>query len=301
MFEKLRAQVESFFDMFSKVEVKGKTFDRVLDDLRLILLENDVAFEVADHICQTLRERVESITVPRFSDMADPVKRTLKDILIEVLDSGGTVDLLGTVESKRKLNEPTVLVFVGINGTGKTTTVAKVARLLSKNRYICVVSCSDTYRTGSIEQVEEHARRIGVKTIKHQYGSDAAAVAFDAINYAKSHGVHCVLIDTAGRIQTDRNLMQEMSKIIRVAGPDLVIFVGDALAGNDAVLQALEFTKFVRVDGSILTKMDADAKGGSAISIAYATKKPIIFLGVGQGYDDLVPFDSRLLVARILG
>jgi fused signal recognition particle receptor len=163
-----------------------------------------------------------------------------------------------------------------------------------------VVACSDTYRTGSIEQLEMHAKRIGVKSIRHDYGADAAAVAFDTINYAKSHGIDVVLIDTAGRMQTDTNLMKEIEKIARVTNPDLTIFVGDSLAGNDAVSQAKEFTRYVKIDGSILTKLDADAKGGSAISIAFITKKPEIFLGTGQSYDDLATFDPHSLVSRII-
>jgi fused signal recognition particle receptor len=145
-----------------------------------------------------------------------------------------------------------------------------------------------------------HAKRIGVKSIRHDYGADAAAVAFDTINYAKSHGIDVVLIDTAGRMQTDTNLMKEIEKIARVTNPDLTFFVGDSLAGNDAVSQAKEFTRYVKIDGSILTKLDADAKGGSAISIAFITKKPVIFLGTGQSYDDLATFDPHFLVSRII-
>jgi fused signal recognition particle receptor len=300
LFEKLRTHINGFLEKISKSELKGKPLDKLLEEFKLILVENDVALPVADQICVMLKERVERLTIPRFSDPREPVKSILREVLLEILKSGGEANLLKIIEEKRLSKEPTTIVFVGINGTGKTTSIAKVAQLLLKNGFSIVLACSDTYRTGSIEQLEEHATRLGVKMIKHKYGADAAAVAFDAINYARSRGINVILIDTAGRMQTDRNLMEEMKKIVRVSNPDFVIFVGDALAGNDAVSQAEEFIKYIRVDGSILTKLDADAKGGSAISIAYITKKPILFFGVGQKYDDLIAFNPNLLVDKIL-
>jgi len=247
-----------------------------------------------------MKERVETTPVPRFGNKAEILESILSEVLKDVLNAGGRIDILEEIQKKRGTGQPTVIIFVGINGTGKTTTIAKVANFLQKKGFSVVVSCSDTYRTGSIEQLETHARRVGVRSIKHKYGADAAAVAFDTINYARSHGIDVVLIDTAGRMQTDRNLMKEIEKIVRVTSPDFTIFVGDALAGNDAVSQAEEFIKYVKVDGSILTKLDADAKGGSAISIAYVTKRPIIFLGVGQRYEDLAAFDSDILVSKMI-
>ncbi len=300
MFDKLRTHMESFLDKFSKTEIKGKELDRLLEEFKILLVQNDVALEVAEHICQIMKQKVEETPIPRLGDRATILKSILRTVLTDVLNSAGRLDILERIERKRGTGQPAVVIFVGINGTGKTTTVAKVANLLQKKGFSVVVSCSDTYRTGSIEQLETHAKRVGVRTVKHKYGSDAAAVAFDTINYARSHGIDAVLIDTAGRIQTDKNLMKEIEKIVKVTSPDLTIFVGDALAGNDAVSQAQEFTKYVEIDGSILTKLDADAKGGSAISIAYVTKTPIIFFGVGQGYDDLTAFDSDTLVARML-
>jgi fused signal recognition particle receptor len=169
-----------------------------------------------------------------------------------------------------------------------------------KKGFTTILACADTYRTGSIEQIDEHARRLGVKTIKHTYGSDAAAVAYDTINYAKAHGTDTVLIDTAGRMQTNRNLIDEMKKIVRIAQPDLTLLVIDALTGNDAAEQAAIFSKAVPIDGIILTKLDADAKGGSAISVSSITGKPVLFMGVGQEYDDLLPFDPKFILNRIL-
>jgi len=301
LFERLRSHVSNLLDSLSKTEIKGRELDKLLDEFKLLLVQNDVALEVAEHVCQTMKEKAEKTPVSRFGNRRETITSTLREVLSDVLNAGGKIDIIERVQEKRGTGQPSVLVFVGINGTGKTTTIAKVASFLQGKGFTVVVSCSDTYRTGSIEQLEIHARRVGVKSVRHNYGADAAAVAFDTINYAKSHGIDVVLIDTAGRMQTDKNLMKEIEKIARVTSPDLTIFVGDALAGNDAVSQAKEFIKYVRIDASILTKLDADAKGGSAISIAYITKKPIIFLGVGQGYDDLTEFDPDALLTKIMG
>ena len=192
-------------------------------------------------------------------------------------------------------------MFVGINGTGKTTTLAKIAHMLQKNKFSVVVAAADTYRAGAIEQLREHTNRLNLKLIAQNYGSDPAAVARDSVLYAKSHKIDCVLIDTAGRMQTSKNLMDQISKITKVVNPDLKIFVGDALAGNDTVNQAREFYEYVKFDGAILTKSDADARGGSAISIVKVTSAPVLYLGVGQEYDDLKPFDKDSFLETIFG
>jgi fused signal recognition particle receptor len=200
-----------------------------------------------------------------------------------------------------KKPKPVVLMFVGINGTGKTTSIAKICFMLQKQGYTCVIGAGDTFRAGAIEQLEKHADKLGVKLIKHQAGSDPASVAFDAIEHARARKKDVVLVDTAGRMQTDTGLMEEMSKISRVAKPDMVIYVGDALAGNDAVNEAMAFNRAVGIDAVILTKVDADAKGGAALSIRYATGAPVIFVGTGQEYKDLEPFGAKWMVDRIFG
>ncbi|MEM2568040.1 MAG: hypothetical protein QXH20_06175 [Candidatus Bathyarchaeia archaeon] len=180
------------------------------------------------------------------------------------------------------------------------STIAKVAKLLTGKGYAVVLACSDTYRAGAIEQLETHAKRLGIRMIKHMYGADPAAVAYDAISHAKAHEIHAVLIDTAGRMQTNRNLMNELAKIKRVVNPDLTILIVDSLTGNDAVMQAEEFHKSVGIDATILTKVDADIKGGSALSVTYVTRKPILFIGTGQKYDDLEEFQPEKFVDMIL-
>jgi fused signal recognition particle receptor len=194
-----------------------------------------------------------------------------------------------------------VLMFVGVNGTGKTTVIAKIVHRLQKQHFSCVMAAADTFRAGAIEQLERHSERLGVKLIKHQAGADPAAVAYDAIEHAKARHKDVVLIDTAGRMHSNINLMDEMKKIKRVAPPHMIIFVGDALSGNDTIIQAQRFDETVGIDCAVLTKIDADAKGGAALSIAHAVGKPIAFVGVGQDYDDLVIFDPKWMVNRLFG
>jgi len=300
VFEKLKEGLSGLVEKIATTELKAENLRSILSNFRLNLIENDVAVAVADHVCEEMEKRLDGVQVRRLEDRKEIVRRSLHEILLAILTTNETIDLMEKVEEKRRANEPYVIVFVGINGTGKTTTIAKVAQLLMKNRYSVILACSDTYRAGSIEQLEEHAKRLGVRMIKHKYGADPAAVAYDAINHARAHGVGAVLIDTAGRIQTDRNLMNELDKIKRVINPDLTILTVDALTGNDAVMQAEEFHRSVGIDGTILTKVDADVKGGAALSVTYVTGKPIVFIGTGQKYENLEEFDPEQFTQMIL-
>ena len=300
MFRRLKEGLSKLVDKIATSELEAERLRPILQVFRLDLIENDVAVSVADHICAEMEKRLDGVKLKRLEDKKQIVKNSLREVLLEILKTGEKIDLLELVEKKRKVNEPFVVVFVGINGTGKTTTIAKVARFLMKKGYSVVLACADTYRAGSIEQLEEHAKRLSVRIIKHAYGADPAAVAYDAINHAKAHGINAVLIDTAGRIQTDRNLMNELAKIKRVINPDLTVLTIDSLTGNDAVMQAEEFHKSVGIDGTILTKVDADIKGGSALSVTYVTKKPIILIGTGQRYDDLEEFKPEQFTQMIL-
>jgi len=300
VFEKLRKGLSSAVNKIVITELKAEKLRPILEEFRLNLIENDVAVPVAYYISEELEKRLDGVQVKRLGDRKELVKDTLHAVLIEILTTKEEIRLLENIEQKRQMKEPYTILFVGINGTGKTTSIAKVARFLMKKGYSVVLSCSDTYRAGSIEQLEEHAKRLGVRMIKHKYGSDPAAVAYDAISHAQSRGINVVLIDTAGRIQTDRNLMSELGKIKRVVSPDLTILVVDALIGNDAVMQAEEFHKSVSIDGTILTKVDADVKGGASLSVTYVTGKPIVFIGVGQNYEDLEAFEPEQFTQMIL-
>ncbi|MDH5481879.1 MAG: signal recognition particle-docking protein FtsY [Candidatus Bathyarchaeota archaeon] len=300
MFERLKFGLKGLVNKVTTTELKAESLRSLLGEFRINLVENDVAFPVADRICDEMEKRLDGFQVKRLEDRKKVIEKNLQEVLLEVMLTNNKVDLMETVKNKRSKGEPFVIVFVGINGTGKTTTIAKVAQLFNSKGYSVVLACSDTYRAGSIEQLEEHAKRLGIRMIKHKYGADPAAVAYDAISHAKTHGINVVLIDTAGRMQTNRNLMNELAKIKRVVNPDLTILTVDSLTGNDAVMQAEEFYKSVGIDATILTKVDADIKGGSALSVTYVTKKPILFIGTGQKYEDLEEFDPEKFVQMIL-
>jgi fused signal recognition particle receptor len=300
VFERLRKGLSSAVNKIVVTELKAEKLRPILEELKLNLIENDVAVPVAYFIGDELEKQLDGVQVKRLGDRKVVVMEKLHEVLLEILTTKQEVKLLEGIERKRELKEPFVILFVGINGTGKTTSIAKVAKFLMEKGYSVVLAGSDTYRAGSIEQLEVHSKRLRVRMIKHEYGSDPAAVAYDAISHAEARGVNVVLIDTAGRIQTDRNLMSELSKIKRVVDPDLTILVVDALIGNDAVMQAEEFHKSVEIDGTILTKVDADVKGGASLSVTHVTGKPIIFIGVGQDYEDLEPFSPERFTQMIL-
>jgi fused signal recognition particle receptor len=300
MFEKLKSGLKGLVNKVTTTELKAENLHPVLSEFKISLVENDVAFPVAEQICDSMEKRLNGVQVKRLEDRKKIVERNLREVLLETMRTNNNINVLHKVDEKRKKNEPLVIVFVGINGTGKTTTIAKVAHFFNKKGYSVVLACSDTYRAGSIEQLEEHAKRLGLRMIKHNYGADPAAVAYDTISHAKSHGINVVLIDTAGRMQTNKNLMNELAKIKRVVNPDLTVLTVDSLTGNDAVMQAEEFHKSIGVDATILTKVDADVKGGSALSVTYVTQKPILFIGTGQTYGDLEEFNAEKFVQMIL-
>lgn len=300
MFEKLKSGFKGLVTKVTTTELKAESLRPILSDFKMSLAENDVAFPVADKICDELEKRLTGVQVKRLEDRKKVVDENLRQVLLEVMLTNVKIDLLKLADEKRKKSEPLVLMFVGINGTGKTTTIAKVAQFFRDKSYSVVLAAADTYRAGSIEQLEEHGRRLGMRVIKSIYGGDPAAVAYDAVNHAKAHGINVVLIDTAGRMQTNQNLMNELIKVRRVVGPDLTIFTVDSLIGNDAVTQAEEFNKAVGIDATILTKVDADVKGGSALSVTYVTQKPILFIGVGQTYKDLELFNPEKFVNMVL-
>jgi fused signal recognition particle receptor len=300
MFDKLKSGLKGLVNKVTTTELKSENLRPILEDFKMTLAENDVAFPVADRICDELEKRLTGVQVKRLEDRRKIVENNLRQVLLEVMLAEKGIDLLECAAEKRAKKAPLVLLFVGINGTGKTTTIAKIAQFFKDKKYSVLLVASDTYRAGSIEQLDEHAKRLGLKIIKGVYGGDPAAVAYDAINHAKAHGTNVVLIDTAGRMQTNQNLMKELQKVKRVVCPDLTIFTVDSLIGNDAVTQAEEFNKCIGIDATILTKVDADVKGGSALSVTYVTQKPILFIGVGQTYKDLELFEPEKFVSMVL-
>jgi len=270
-------------------------FEKLFWDLELALMENNVAIEVIEKIKNDLKEELVEKPIRR-NKVEETIALTLKSSIEELFEKS-EFDLIEEIRSKKE--EPYVIAFFGINGSGKTTSIAKIANMLKEKGISCVLAAGDTFRAASIEQLSLHAEKIGVKIIKHGYGSDPAAVAFDAIKHAKAKEIDVVLIDTAGRMHSNQNLIDEMKKIIRVAKPDLKIFVGESITGNDCVEQAKTFNDAVGIDGIILAKADIDEKGGAAVSISYITKKPILYLGVGQEYKDLQEFDSEVVVKSL--
>ena len=285
------------FSFVREKTIQEKHVDDILFELEMELLQGDVAMEVATEVVESVKQNLVGKKIKR-SDITEYTYYALRDAVEEIIDIPGK-SMTEMLEEKKAQGEPLVVMFVGINGTGKTTTIGKLANYYLKMGYTPVIAASDTFRAGAIEQVTYHADNVGVKIIKHQKGSDPAAVAFDAVEHARAQGKELVLIDTAGRMQTNTNLMDEMKKIKRVSKPDLVIFVGDAITGNDATEQARKFNEAIDIDGVILTKADADSKGGASLSIGYVIKKPIMFLGVGQGYDDIMEYDPQWMLNQL--
>ncbi|MHA2340026.1 MAG: signal recognition particle-docking protein FtsY, partial [Candidatus Hodarchaeales archaeon] len=274
--------------------------DNAINELRILLISNDVAIDTADEICKKIIDFFKGQQISRLTSIKKTLLDTLTETIIEILTPEREIDIICEIKKKNSQNQPYVIVFFGINGTGKTTTIAKVANFLKENKISSVAAASDTFRAGAIEQLNKHMDNVGIRVIKHEYQSDPASVAWDAIEHARAKSIDVVLVDTSGRQTTNRNLMMEMQKICKVANPDLKVFVGDSLAGNDVLYQAREFDKQVGIDANILTKVDADSKGGAALSISFETKKPILFIGNGQGYRDLKPFDQDIFLSNIL-
>jgi len=270
-------------------------FEKLFWELELAMMESNVAVEVIEKIKDDLKGELVEKPIRR-TRVEETIVLTLKNS-IEGLFQNNSISLVDEIKNKKE--KPYVVAFFGINGSGKTTSIAKLASMLKGRGISCVLAASDTFRAASIEQLQIHADKLGIKMVKHDYGSDPAAVAFDAIKHAKAKNIDAVLIDTAGRMHSNANLVDEMKKIIRVAKPDLKIFVGESITGNDCVEQAKTFNEAVGIDGIILAKADIDEKGGAAVSVSYVTKKPILYLGIGQNYGDLEEFDKERIIKGI--
>ncbi len=280
-------------ERFVKFQLTEETFEEIFWEFELGLLEQGVALEVIEKIKQDLHDSLTSENISR-SSVSEVILSSLRSSLRSILDQP-SFDLL----EKTKEHQPLVIAIVGVNGSGKTTTLAKLIQYFKSHNKSVVVAAADTFRAAAIDQLQEHTDALEVKLIKQAYGSDSAAVAFDAIAHAKAKGIDVVLVDTAGRLQSNSNLMDELAKLIRVNKPHLNLFIGEAITGNDCVQQAVAFDKAVGIDGMILSKADVDQKGGAALSASFVTKKPILFLGVGQTYDDLESFDVEAMLSHL--
>ena len=284
--EKKRGFFQKVSETFTKISLSEEKFEELFWDLELTLLENNVAVEVIHKIKEDLKKELMSDKVSR-KNVEQIIQDSLKESLTEILDIQ-KIDL----EEKIKNKKPFVIAVIGVNGSGKTTTIAKLCHKLKENGHSIVLAAADTFRAAAIQQLEEHANNLGIKLIKHDYNSDPAAVAFDAVKHAQAKGLDVVIIDTAGRLHSNDNLMNELKKLIRVNNPDFKLFVGESITGNDCVEQAKTYDEIIGIDGIILSKADVDEKGGAALSISYVTKKPVLFIGTGQEYKDLEAFDK---------
>ena len=296
----LSIDIDHLVDKKSRRKISATpTFAKLMSELEITLLEADMGHAAVDEVLTAMRARLIGAPLPKKGDL----ERIIDSALIGALDSLLRVsywDFDQTVQSLMKDEIPIIIMLVGVNGTGKTTTAAKISHRLVQEGLSVVLAAADTFRAGAIDQLNDHAERIGARCIRSQRGGDSAAVARDAIDSAVAKGDDVVIIDTAGRMQNKTNLMQELKKVHRVASPHIVLFVGDALAGNDAVEQAKTFQSFLNFDGAVLSKLDTDARGGAALSIAHATNKPIVLAGVGQGYDDLIDFEPSNFLTQLL-
>lgn len=279
-----------------EVEISEKDVKGLLESFELELLEADVDIGVAESIMQELREKLIGAKIGK-KELHRFIGRVIKETLTDTITNERAFDI---VERVRASEKPVKIIFFGINGAGKTTTIAKVAKLLMDNGFKVVFAAADTFRAAAIEQMAVHADRLNVRLIKRDYGSDPTSVAYDAVNYAKAHGIDAVLIDTAGRQDTNISLINEMKKMERVIKPDLKIYIGESIAGNAIIEQVSSFNREIGVDGVILTKLDCDPKGGTMLSINRATGIPVIYVGIGQGYGDLERFDAGKIVDRVV-
>jgi fused signal recognition particle receptor len=280
----------------SEVDITENDVSSLLEEFELELLEADVEISVAEAIKDELKEKLVGSKIKK-GELHSYINKTMKETLVDMMVNENAFDIL---EKTKELEKPLRIMFLGVNGAGKTTTIAKVAKLLLNNNYKVVFAAADTFRAAAIEQMQVHADRLDVRLIKRDYGSDPTSVAYDAVNYAKAHGIDVVLIDTAGRQDTNIGLINEMKKMSRVIEPDLTIYIGESISGNAIIEQISSFNKEIGIDAVILTKLDCDPKGGTMLSINKVTGVPIIYVGIGQRYEDLELFNAQDIVERLV-
>ncbi len=294
----LETKIKGF--IFGKVEIKEKDVQDILEDFKLALLESDVNYAVAEKIADTMHKRLVGSKVDS-RNIEKEIRGIIRDSIAEILSKNSNINIVGMAKQKKEAgSEPFTILFIGPNGAGKTTTMGKVARMMLDNNLTCVLCASDTFRAAAIEQTAIHAKRLGINVIKGTYGADPASIAFDGVAFARAHNINVVLVDSAGRQETNKNLVEEMKKMVRVAKPDLKIFVGESIAGNALIDQIKTFDESIKLDGVILTKLDVDAKGGNTISVLSETTIPVLFFGIGEAYESLIPYDQKLILDNIV-
>ncbi|XP_028564005.2 signal recognition particle receptor subunit alpha isoform X2 [Podarcis muralis] len=298
--------------------------DPVLEKMKDHLIAKNVAAEIAVQLCESVATKLEGKVMGTFTTVTSTVKQALQESLVQILQPQRRVDVLRSVMEAQRHRRPYVITFCGVNGVGKSTNLAKISFWLIENGFSVLIAACDTFRAGAVEQLRTHTRRLNalhppenhsgrtmVQLYEKGYGKDAAGIAMEAISYARNQGFDVVLVDTAGRMQDNAPLMTALAKLIAVNTPDLVLFVGEALVGNEAVDQLVKFNKALAdhsmaqtprlIDGIVLTKFDTiDDKVGAAISMTYITSKPIVFVGTGQTYCDLRSLNAKAVVAALM-
>ncbi len=286
--------------IFSQVKIKEADADPFIESLKIGLLQSDVNYDVAERMTEDIRKALVGRAVES-RNIEGEITNAIRESIMKVLASAPEIDIVKMVNSRKEAGQlPFKIMFIGPNGAGKTTTMAKIANMLLSNNITCVFSASDTFRAAAIEQTIYHAGKLGINVIKGSYGADPASVAFDAIAHAKAHGIMAVLIDSAGRQETNKSLIDELRKMVRVTAPDLKIFVGEAISGNALLDQVKAINEAVKIDGIILTKLDVDAKGGNTLSILSDTTVPVLFFGTGEKYSDIMKYEPKFIIDNIL-
>ncbi len=300
MFDQLRKSVSKALKKITVTDFSQKSISKVTKELQDILIKNEVAVSTAETIGNNLAIKLSKTEHTRLTNTKSIVLASLREVMLEVLTPEKPINILEEIKKAKNQKTPYIIAFFGVNGVGKTLSIAKLGKFFNDNGFSCVFAAGDTFRAGSIQQLQKHGDNLKIRVIAQTYGSDAAAVSYDAINHAISKSIDVVLIDTAGRIETSSNLMAELQKICSIAEPDLKVFVGDALTGNALISQVTLFNEKIGIDCSILNKIDADVKGGAAVSVTHISKKPILYIGIGQNYDDFKPFIPEEIVDNIV-
>ena len=287
--------------VFSSVKLSDCDIDKFTDQLRVSMLESDVSFDVVEEFSGQVRSLLGERRLSS-RNLQEELVGTVREALLDILKpSANAVDIMSFIPERiASGNAPVKVLFLGPNGTGKTTTIAKIAYALKNKGMHPLLSASDTFRAAAIEQTEHHGNAVGVPVIKSSYGADPTSVAFDAVAYAKAHGNDVVLIDSAGRQETNKSLMEEIKKMVRISKPDLKVFVGESIVGNALLGQVKEFDQTIKLDGIILTKLDCDAKGGNTLSILSDTTIPVLYFGIGEGYNDIMAYDPNFIMDNIV-